>query len=94
LTEKIDFSGLVCTRKEGAQLQLEKKSSVPICSEKSVLDLIALWKLRRYVKQNKVGLLHVHSNFLFYGTSTKIDLSICKTNYLTIMDRVNSWLKK
>ncbi|MBX9889600.1 MAG: glycosyltransferase [Flavobacteriaceae bacterium] len=73
LTEKIDFSGLVCTRKEGAlQLQLDKKVVYSFVHKKSALDLVAIWKLRRYVKRNKVGLLHVHSTSFFMALVLKL----------------------
>lgn len=73
LADTIDFSGLVCTRKEGAlKAQLTKNVNYEFLAKKNTLDFIALWKLRKYTIQNKVDWVHVHSTSFFMALLLKI----------------------
>lgn len=73
LANQIDFSGLVSTRKEGAlQLQLESKVSYFFLNKKSTLDLSALWRLKNYVRDNKIECVQVHSTSFFMALLLKL----------------------
>ena len=73
LSKKIEFSGLVASRKEGALLhQLDSKVSYLCLNKKSALDLTALFKLRKYVLENKVTVVHAHSTSFFLGVLLKM----------------------
>jgi glycosyltransferase involved in cell wall biosynthesis len=66
LVDKIEFSGLVVTRKEGALLnQVLTEVSYLFLDKKKSIDLKSLIKLRKYVIENKVGILHAHSTSFF-----------------------------
>ncbi|MBX9808590.1 MAG: alpha-1,4-N-acetylgalactosamine transferase, partial [Flavobacteriaceae bacterium] len=59
LAEKIHFSGLVTTRKEGALLdQLSKDVPYLFLNKKNAIDLKSLFKLRKFVQINKVEVIH------------------------------------
>lgn len=72
LADAIEFSGLVVTRKEGPLLnQIDKKVSYLYLKKKSVLDFKALFKLRRFVKENRVTIVHAHGTSFFTGILLK-----------------------
>ncbi|HEY6143487.1 MAG TPA: glycosyltransferase [Flavobacterium sp.] len=73
LAAKIDFSGLVVTRKEGPLLnQVSNKVSYLFLNKKGAIDLKALSKLRRFVAENKVELVHAHSTSFFLAFLLKL----------------------
>jgi hypothetical protein len=73
LAQKIEFSGLVVTRKEGALLdQINNDVSYLFLNKKSVLDLKSLYKLRRFVIENKVEIVHAHSTSFFLAFLLKL----------------------
>jgi glycosyltransferase involved in cell wall biosynthesis len=73
LVDKIDFSGLVVTRKEGAlRNQLSKKVAYLFLNKKKAIDSKALFKLRHYVVQNQVTHIHAHSTSFFMAFLLKI----------------------
>ncbi len=75
LSEKIEFSGMVVTRKEGAlSNQLSKKVPYLFLNKKRSIDLKALFQLRKFVLQNKVEIVHAHGTSFFMATMLK---SIC-----------------
>lgn len=66
LTGQVAFSGLVATRKEGA-LKRQLQAEVPylFLNRKFTLDFRALFRLRQFVVQHQVTLVHAHgSSFL------------------------------
>ncbi len=66
LAHEIDFSGLVATREEGALWgQIDQKVSYLFLNKKRTIDVKALFKLRKYVIQNKVSLVHAHGTSFF-----------------------------
>ncbi|MFV8335234.1 glycosyltransferase family 4 protein [Flavobacterium sp. RSP29] len=66
LTAKISFSGLVATRKEGSlKGQLKDEVSYLFLNKKRSLDFKAVFRLRRYVVQHKVTVVHAHSTSFF-----------------------------
>jgi glycosyltransferase involved in cell wall biosynthesis len=73
LVGKIDFSGLVATRKEGPLLsQVDTKVNYLFLNKKSSFDLIAVFALRRYVVKNKVTVIHAHSSSFFVAFLLKL----------------------
>ena len=73
LTEQIEFSGLVVTRKEGVLVnQIDKKVSYLYLNKKSTIDFGALFRLRNYVKRNKITIIHAHSTSFFIAILLKI----------------------
>ncbi|MDD5151442.1 MAG: glycosyltransferase [Flavobacterium sp.] len=73
LAERIDFSGLVVTRKQGdLRNQLEDNVSFLFLGKKSSLDINAVFKLRKFVLQNRVEVVHAHSTSIFFAILLKI----------------------
>ena len=73
LANKVEFSGLVVSRKEGALLsQIKNNVSYLSLNKKSSIDLKALYKLRKFVRENKVAVVHAHSTSFFLGFLLKL----------------------
>ncbi|MBG6061037.1 glycosyltransferase involved in cell wall biosynthesis [Flavobacterium sp. CG_9.1] len=73
LTQQIDFSGLVVTRKEGPLLnQIEEKVSYLFLNKKRAIDFEALMRLRSYVNINKITIVHAHSTSFFLAFLLKV----------------------
>ncbi|MEG0848699.1 MAG: glycosyltransferase [Flavobacterium sp.] len=73
LSEKIEFSGLISTRKEGLLLnQINKKVSYFFLNKNKKVDFIAVLRLRRYLKKNRVSLIQAHSSSFFTAVLVKI----------------------
>ena len=73
LAEKIDFSGLVSTRKEGALLdQINSNVSYMCLNKKGTFDLKALFVLRKFVVENKIEIIHAHSTSFFIAFLLKL----------------------
>ena len=73
LADKIDFSGLVATRKEGAlRNQLSVNVSYLFLNKKKAIDSLALFRLRNHVVQNKVTHIHAHGTSFFTAFLLKI----------------------
>lgn len=69
----INFSGLVTTRKQGPLLhQINKEVSYLYLNKKSTIDLTALSRLRKFVVENKVEIIHAHSTSFFLAFLIKI----------------------
>ncbi len=75
LAQRIDFSGLVVSRKQGPLLkQVDAKVPYLFLGRKRTLDLKALLKLRKFVKQNGVEVVHAHSTSFFLAFLLKLSL--------------------
>lgn len=75
LSKKITFSGLVATRKEGLlSSQLTPKVSYLFLNRKSVIDFNAVFRLRKYLRKNKVNIIHAHSSSFFIAVLVKLTL--------------------
>ena len=75
LAEKIDFSGLVTTRKEGAlKKQIAKKVSYLFLDKKRKLDIKAILKLRKYISNNQIQIIQAHSSSFFLAVLVKLSL--------------------
>jgi len=73
LAKEIEFSGLVVTRKEGALLnQVSKEVSYLYLNKTHTIDLKALYRLRKFVIDNKVYIVHAHSTSFFTAFLLKL----------------------
>ena len=73
LANEIEFSGLVSTRKEG-DLRNQINTNVPylFLNKKRTVDFVALFKLRNFVKQFRVTVVHAHSTSFFIAFLLKL----------------------
>nr|WP_315155860.1 glycosyltransferase [uncultured Flavobacterium sp.] len=79
LADKIEFSGLAATRKEGALLhQINSNVSYLFLNKKRQLDFSALFRLRRFILKNKVTHIHAHSTSFFIAFLLKLTLPSIK----------------
>lgn len=66
LAEKIDFSGLVATRKQGPLLnQINSTVAYLFLNKKSAFDIQSILRLRKFVIANKVEIVQAHSTSFF-----------------------------
>lgn len=73
LADRIEFSGLVVTRKEGALFdQIDTRVSYFYLVRKKIFDFKALVKLRKYIIENKVTHMQAHSTSFFLAFLLKI----------------------
>lgn len=81
LSKLTDCSALVVTRKEGP-LQDQLDAAVPyfFLRKKRSIDLKALWRLRGFVKKNRIQVLQAHSTSFFTAVLLK-----CISPYLQIV---------
>lgn len=79
LVDKIEFSGLVATRKEGVLLQqINSNVSYLFLNKKKQLDFSALFRLRFFILKNKVTHVHAHSTSFFIAFLLKLILPSVK----------------
>lgn len=75
LVDKIDFSGLVATRAEGVlKNKLCSRVSYLFLNKKSVLDFKAVFRLRKWVIENKISHIQAHSSSFFIAFLLKMIL--------------------
>ena len=75
LSERIVFSGLVTTRREGnLKSQISNKVSYLFLERNRTIDFGATMRLRKYCKENKVDYLQPHSSSYFTAILVKIFL--------------------
>lgn len=73
LVPSIAFSGLVVTRGEGPlKEQVEDGVSYLFLNRKKMIDLEALFRLRKFVKQHRVNVVHAHSTSFFIAFLLKL----------------------
>lgn len=73
LVEKVDFSGIVVTRKEGAlSTLLNKNVSYFFINKKNKIDFKALFKLKKIVIHYQITHLQAHSSSFFIAFLLKI----------------------
>ena len=66
LADKIEFSGIIVTRKEGAlKNQLGDKVAYYFLNKKSRIDIKAIKLLKRIVIQNDIHVIHAHGTSFF-----------------------------
>lgn len=75
LLNKIEFSGLISTRKEG-KLKNQLDSNVPylFLRKKKSIDFSAIFRLRSYIKKHKIDFIHAHSSSFFIAVLVKLTL--------------------
>jgi glycosyltransferase involved in cell wall biosynthesis len=75
LANEINFSGLIATRKEGIlKKQMDSKVSYLFLRKNKSVDLKAVFRLRKYLTQNKVEIIHAHSSSFFIAILVKLTL--------------------
>ncbi|MGI0107841.1 glycosyltransferase [Salinimicrobium sp. WS361] len=75
LAKEIDGSFLCSTRIEGLlKKQLAPEVGYLFLNKKKILDLKAVWRLRKFVKENKIDLIQAHGSSWFMGVLLKISL--------------------
>ena len=75
LSKRIDSSYLCCTRLEGMlKGQLSPQVGYLFLGKKYTLDVQAFWKLRQYVKKNRIDILQAHSSSWFLALLVKLSL--------------------
>lgn len=75
LKNYIEFSGIVCTRKEGSLCsQIEAGVEYFFLKKQKKIDLKALGKLRAYCVENKIHYMHAHSSSFFLAVLVKLTL--------------------
>ena len=75
LAERIEFSGLIATRKEGLlKSQINENVVYFFLRRKRGFDVKAVFKLRNYLKKNKVQIIHAHSSSFFIAILTKLTM--------------------
>ena len=73
LAKRIDGSYLCCTRQEGLlKKKLEEEVGYLFLKRKHSLDLQALGKLRKFVKENRIDLIQAHGTSWFLAVLLKI----------------------
>lgn len=73
LSEQISFSALVATREEGLlKEQLSKKVCYLFLNRKSTFDYRAILRLRKFIKKNKIAIVHAHGTSFFIAFLLKI----------------------
>lgn len=73
LAEKIEFSGIVATRKEGnLKPQIHSNVSYLFLNRKKTIDFNAILKLKKYCKENQVTHLQPHSSSYFTALLVKL----------------------
>ncbi|MGO4821816.1 MULTISPECIES: glycosyltransferase [unclassified Flavobacterium] len=73
LADKIDFSGLVVTRKEGPLLKtISNECSYLFLEKKKTLDFKSIFRLKRYIVKNNVNIVHAHGTSFFTAVLLKL----------------------
>jgi glycosyltransferase involved in cell wall biosynthesis len=75
LSKKIEFSGLIATRKEGnLKKQISSEVSYLFLEKSKSLDFKAIFRLRKYLRENKIEIIHAHSSSFFIAVLIKMTL--------------------
>lgn len=73
LAEKIEFSGLIASRKEGLLVnEIEENVEYLFLKKKKKIDFKAIFKLRNFIKKNKVAIIQAHSSSFFLAILVKL----------------------
>jgi glycosyltransferase involved in cell wall biosynthesis len=72
LASKVTFSGLAATRTEG-QLRQDINNDVAYLylNKKKAIDLKSIFRLRKFIKNNKVEIVHAHGSSFFIAVLVK-----------------------
>jgi glycosyltransferase involved in cell wall biosynthesis len=73
LNKTIELSALACTRKSGAlKNELSTRVISITANKKGKFDLKAFFKLKAFIKSNRINIIHAHSTSFFWGTILKM----------------------
>ncbi|WP_293875194.1 glycosyltransferase [Flavobacterium sp.] len=73
LVDKIEFTGLIATRKEGAlKVSLKKEVNYLYLKKNKIIDIVAIYKLAKYCVEHKIDTLHSHSSSYFISFLVKL----------------------
>jgi glycosyltransferase involved in cell wall biosynthesis len=73
LSSRMEFSGLVVTRKEGSLKKTIKKDvNYFFLRKKHRFDFLAVWRLRSYCKKNDIRTIQAHSSSFFIACMVKM----------------------
>lgn len=73
LAAKVEWSGLVCTRKFGPlQDELSDRVLSFTANKTSVFDIKAFLRVKAFMKSNRITIIHAHSTSFFWGVMLKI----------------------
>ena len=87
LAKQVEFSGLVCTRKEGLLLaQIRAEVNYFFMAKKSALDLTALFRLRKYCLSYNVTHVHAHATSFFTAFLLRLLLPKLKIIFICIIN--------
>lgn len=76
LSKKIEFSGLIATRAEGSlKKQINPEVAYLFLEKKKRVDFQSICRLRKYIIQNKIEIIHAHSSSFFIAVLVKLTLS-------------------
>lgn len=76
LADNVAFSAVVATRKEGLlKAVLNPKVGYFFAARKSTIDITAILRLRKFVKANKIQIVHCHGSSFFTAVLLKITYS-------------------
>ncbi|KAF2513574.1 glycosyltransferase [Flavobacterium foetidum] len=79
LSGKIDFSGLISTRKEGVlKEKLYKEVPYFFLKRNKTIDIPAIFRLRKYLKTNQIDILHTHGSSFFIAVFVKLTMPAIK----------------
>lgn len=71
-------SYLAVTRKEGALLEKTDRKNYVFLGRKTTIDLSAVLRLRKFIKKNKIQIIHAHASSYFFAFCVKIFLPSIK----------------
>lgn len=73
LSDKIAFSGILATRKEGVLKQeIKHINTYTFLERKNKFDINALFLATKYIKNNKIEIVHAHGSSYFFGVLVKL----------------------
>jgi len=73
LADKIEFSGLIATRKQGQLLsQLGNNVSYLFLNKKKTIDFRSVFILIKFIKKNQIAIIHAHGSSFFTAVLAKL----------------------
>lgn len=73
LADKIAFSGIMATRKEGVLKQeIKQINTYVFLGRKNKFDINAVFLATKYIRKNKIQIVHAHSSSYFFGVLIKM----------------------
>ncbi len=73
LSEKIAFSGIIATRKEGVlKEEIKHINNYTFLERKNKFDVNAIFLASKYIRNNKIEIVHTHSSSYFFGVLVKL----------------------